>query len=161
MATPTVSVSAHDSAGSTDSDLLSGATTTHAVHATILAAPVVSASASNGSLGALNVPVFPGGLPCAVTPRFSSALDVALGINTAILSLYGEHVTSDGKGVNYGAMVASPAFVDYVQTTAQLQFVALDALAPQELKAFVLNIYNALVIHAIAVRGAADTTVSS
>ena len=105
--------------------------------------------------------MFPGGIPCATLAarERESANAVASGIQSAILALYADHVNADGKSVNYDALVSSSAFASYVNATAQLQFVDLDALTAQELRAFVLNVYNALVIHAIAVRGPADASV--
>jgi hypothetical protein len=88
-----------------------------------------------------------------------TALQLASKIQESILTLYGEYLTEDGKGVNYEGLKKSPLFSHYVNLTAQLQFVDLSLLPPNELKAFVINIYNALVIHGTAVLGGFDASI--
>lgn len=50
-------------------------------------------------------------------------------------------------------MKVAEEFEDYVKMSKDLQRIALEKLDQDELKAFAINIYNALVIHATIVNG--------
>ncbi|XP_038057106.1 uncharacterized protein LOC119728784 isoform X2 [Patiria miniata] len=65
-----------------------------------------------------------------------------------ILDIYSQHLTSDGKGVDYHGMKDSPKFQQYVKHTAELIRVDIAAATREEKLAFFINVYNALVIHA-------------
>ncbi|XP_051870796.1 uncharacterized protein LOC127569854 [Pristis pectinata] len=64
-----------------------------------------------------------------------------------ILKLFSEHITPDGKFVDYKSMVGSPTFEEYCQLAIQLQRLKFDDLSRNEKLAFFINVYNALVIH--------------
>ncbi|XP_062506238.1 uncharacterized protein LOC134182807 [Corticium candelabrum] len=70
-----------------------------------------------------------------------------------ILQLYADHLSQDGKAVDYEGMGRNPKFASYVKATAQLQRVDVNSLSREEKIAFFINIYNALVIHANVARG--------
>ncbi|XP_069744841.1 uncharacterized protein [Narcine bancroftii] len=64
-----------------------------------------------------------------------------------ILKLFSEHITPDGKFVDYKSMAGSPTFEEYCQLAVQLQRLKFDDLSRNEKLAFFINVYNALVIH--------------
>lgn len=64
-----------------------------------------------------------------------------------ILQLFSEHLSPDGKCVDYKAMSLSPAFQRYCDLAVRLQRVELRSLSREEKLAFFINTYNALVIH--------------
>ncbi|XP_071763354.1 uncharacterized protein LOC139918001 [Centroberyx gerrardi] len=64
-----------------------------------------------------------------------------------ILKLFSEHLSADGKCVDYKSMSVSPVFERYCELAVQLQRVELLSLSREEKLAFFINIYNALVIH--------------
>lgn len=81
---------------------------------------------------------------------------VAAGLRARILALYDAHLSPGGRGVDYASLASDPAFADYARATAELQ-AADDAgcLPPRpDRTALFINLYNALIIHATAERGA-------
>ncbi|XP_067897147.1 uncharacterized protein zgc:152951 [Heterodontus francisci] len=64
-----------------------------------------------------------------------------------MLKLFSEHITPDGKFVDYKSMVRSPIFEEYCQLATQLQRFDFENLTRKEKLAFFINVYNALVIH--------------
>lgn len=61
---------------------------------------------------------------------------------------------ADGSRVDYGKLLDSDAFASYVRTAQQLQRAdpkEVAALTEAERRAAWLNLYNALVVHALAV----------
>ena len=78
------------------------------------------------------------------------------GLRQLTLQLYDEHLTADGKALNYEALRKDPMFKSYANATAELQKVDIASLDRQERKAFFINIYNAVVVHALAVFGPAS-----
>lgn len=64
-----------------------------------------------------------------------------------ILKLFSEHLSADGKSVDYKAMSRNPVFERYCEMAVQLQRVELLSLSREEKLAFFINTYNALVIH--------------
>lgn len=86
---------------------------------------------------------------------------VAASLRARILALYDAHLASDGRGVDYGALTADPAFADYAAAAAELQAVPLSSLAAlpaRERFALFVNLYNAVVVHAVAERGGPGAT---
>ncbi|XP_064167630.1 uncharacterized protein zgc:152951 [Anguilla rostrata] len=68
-------------------------------------------------------------------------------LRNMMLRLYSDHLSADGKTVDYKAMSQSPSFERYCELAVQLQRLDLQALSRAEKLAFFINIYNALVIH--------------
>ncbi|KAK0153791.1 Glutaredoxin [Merluccius polli] len=64
-----------------------------------------------------------------------------------VLKLFSDHLSADGKRVDYQAMAKSPLFERYCDMAVQLQRVELLSLSREEKLAFFINTYNALVIH--------------
>eukprot|EP00246_Nothoceros_aenigmaticus_P011423 TRINITY_DN3105_c0_g1_i1.p1 TRINITY_DN3105_c0_g1~~TRINITY_DN3105_c0_g1_i1.p1 ORF type:complete len:611 (-),score=131.46 TRINITY_DN3105_c0_g1_i1:1000-2832(-) len=79
-----------------------------------------------------------------------SCKDVGNDLKKLILAMYDAYVSEDGKHVDYEGISKSEEFKRYVKTTEDLQRVDLAELSREEKLALFLNIYNALVIHAIA-----------
>uniref|UniRef100_W5MWX0 Zgc:152951 n=1 Tax=Lepisosteus oculatus TaxID=7918 RepID=W5MWX0_LEPOC len=79
------------------------------------------------------------------SPRCTAELSEEL--RRTILKLYADHLSADGKFVDYKAMSRSPIFEKYCELTIQLQRVELQSLSREEKLAFFINVYNALVIH--------------
>jgi hypothetical protein len=97
-----------------------------------------------------------------VGPSRPAAL-VAAGLRARILALYDRHLSGGGKGVDYGALAADPAFSDYARAAAELQAASDAAALPPrpDRAALFINLYNALIIHATAERGApADSSLA-
>ncbi|KAM9709796.1 uncharacterized protein ACNS7B_023977 isoform 2-T3 [Menidia menidia] len=75
------------------------------------------------------------------------ASELSLLLREMILKLFSEHLSADGKSVDYKGMSADPVFERYCELAIQLQRVELLSLSREEKLAFFINIYNALVIH--------------
>ncbi|RVE58154.1 hypothetical protein OJAV_G00206280 [Oryzias javanicus] len=75
------------------------------------------------------------------------AAELSLLLREMILKLFSEHLSADGKSVDYKGMSVNPAFERYCDLAIQLQRVELLSLSREEKLAFFINIYNALVIH--------------
>ncbi|XP_011609337.1 uncharacterized protein isoform X3 [Takifugu rubripes] len=83
----------------------------------------------------------------STTGETDGASELSLLLRELILKLYSEHLSADGKSVDYKGMSANPAFQRYAELAIQLQRVELLSLSREEKLAFFINIYNALVIH--------------
>ncbi|KAL2081726.1 hypothetical protein ACEWY4_023579 [Coilia grayii] len=81
----------------------------------------------------------------ACSPLKASELSEIL--RNLILKLHANHLSPDGKSVDYKAMSQSPFFEQYCELAVQLQRVELGSLSREEKLAFFINVYNALVIH--------------
>ena len=81
---------------------------------------------------------------------------MAEGLRQILLELYEAHLSPDGKGVRYSEMAADPVFRLFVTATAELREADVSSLGPQERKAFFLNTYNVIIVHALAVIGPAS-----
>ncbi|XP_007557200.1 uncharacterized protein LOC103141471 isoform X1 [Poecilia formosa] len=86
-----------------------------------------------------------GGQTAAYAPK--QAAELSLLLRELILKLFSEHLSADGKCVDYKGMSVDPAFERYCELAIQLQRVELLSLSREEKLAFFINIYNALVIH--------------
>ncbi|XP_028291532.1 uncharacterized protein LOC114454879 isoform X2 [Gouania willdenowi] len=75
------------------------------------------------------------------------AAQISLLLRDMVLKLFSEHLSADGKSVDYKGMSADPVFERYCELAIQLQRVELLSLGREEKLAFFINIYNALVIH--------------
>ncbi|XP_077584319.1 uncharacterized protein LOC144204292 [Stigmatopora nigra] len=75
------------------------------------------------------------------------AAELSSHLRELILKLFSEHLSGDGKSVDYNGMSANPEFQRYTDLAIQLQRVELLSLSREETLAFFINIYNALVIH--------------
>ena len=107
-------------------------------------------------------------------------MQVAEVLRKAILSLYGTHLSEDGRGVDYTALKADPDFALFVAATAELQKasscctmqqgssvnyliilplqVDVYGLNREERLSLFLNLYNALIVHGLVLFGAPSNT---
>eukprot|EP00240_Pyramimonas_obovata_P000549 CAMPEP_0118922860 /NCGR_PEP_ID=MMETSP1169-20130426/1626_1 /TAXON_ID=36882 /ORGANISM="Pyramimonas obovata, Strain CCMP722" /LENGTH=537 /DNA_ID=CAMNT_0006863787 /DNA_START=279 /DNA_END=1892 /DNA_ORIENTATION=+ len=83
---------------------------------------------------------------------------VADSLRRQIEGLYSQHLSDDGRQLDYDALGQSEAFADFVTATGELQRVDLFQMSREELIAFYINVYNMLVIHATVVRGPPQNT---
>ena len=75
------------------------------------------------------------------------------------LILYDEYMSEDGSKVDYSGLVRDEKFRIYVDATTELQIVDLTELKSLEDRTcFWINMYNALIVHALAVFGPATST---
>ncbi|XP_037096356.1 uncharacterized protein zgc:152951 [Syngnathus acus] len=82
------------------------------------------------------------------------AAELSLLLRELTLKLFSEHLSADGKSVDYKGMSENPAFQRYSELAIQLQRIKLLSLSREETLAFFINIYNALVIHGYLRMGA-------
>ena len=82
-----------------------------------------------------------------------AAVEVSSDLRRLALKLYDAHMTRDGKRIDYEAMERDDAFDAFVNATAELQKVDVYGLDRAEALSFWINIYNALIVHAMAVFG--------
>ncbi|XP_075896392.1 uncharacterized protein LOC142897743 isoform X1 [Nelusetta ayraudi] len=92
------------------------------------------------------------GQTAACSPIEAASLSLLL--REMILKLFSEHLSADGKSVDYKGMSKNPNFERYCELAIQLQRVELLSLSREEKLAFFINIYNALVIHGYLRMGA-------
>ncbi|XP_045104808.1 uncharacterized protein LOC123500167 isoform X2 [Portunus trituberculatus] len=85
--------------------------------------------------------------------KLGDAGELSEALRKTMLKLTNDHISADGKVVNYLEMRNAEEFDNYVKMSKELQHVAVEKLSQDESKAFFINIYNALVIHATAVNG--------
>ncbi|XP_016306303.1 uncharacterized protein LOC107661305 isoform X3 [Sinocyclocheilus anshuiensis] len=76
-----------------------------------------------------------------------AACELSEALRNLTLKLYSDHLSEDGKTVDYKAMSRSLCFERYCDLAVQLQRVELLSLSREEKLAFFINIYNSLVIH--------------
>ncbi|XP_077072838.1 uncharacterized protein LOC143723877 isoform X3 [Siphateles boraxobius] len=81
------------------------------------------------------------------TETDGAAWELSEALRNLILKLYSDHLSEDGKTVDYKAMSRSLYFERYCDLAVQLQRVELLSMSREEKLAFFINIYNALVIH--------------
>jgi hypothetical protein len=79
-------------------------------------------------------------------------------VRRLVLRLYDAHMSLDGKRVDYNGMRSDPGFQTFVVAATELQKVDVAALSRQEATAFWINLYNALVVHALVEFGPAKNT---
>ena len=90
----------------------------------------------------------------------AAVLQIAEGLRQRILALYEAHLSHDGRAVNYDALKQDPGFQEYLTATAELQRVDLSGLDKAERMCFFINLYNALIIHALTVYGPENNTIA-
>ncbi|GAA6108179.1 uncharacterized protein zgc:152951 isoform X1 [Tachysurus ichikawai] len=76
-----------------------------------------------------------------------SASELSEALRNLIMKLYSDHLSADGKSVDYMAMSKSTCYESYCELAVHLQRVELLSLSHEERIAFFINVYNALVIH--------------
>jgi len=74
--------------------------------------------------------------------------EVAARLRRSMLAVYEDHLSEDGRVVDYAGMARSEAFRRYERSARVLQRVDLARLGRDERVAFCVNLYNALMVHA-------------
>ncbi|XP_050975794.1 uncharacterized protein zgc:152951 isoform X2 [Labeo rohita] len=95
----------------------------------------------------LDAPPVPGENNLDSDGEIDGACELSEALRNLILKLYSDHLSEDGKTVDYKAMSRSLYFERYCDLAVQLQRVELLSLSREEKLAFFINVYNALVIH--------------
>lgn len=68
-----------------------------------------------------------------------------------LLEIKSEYMQDDGRAVEYKKAKASEVFRDFLVLAKSLKYISLDLMKGHERKAFFINVYNCLIIHAIIV----------
>ena len=79
-------------------------------------------------------------LSAEVTPMPRPPCDLALELQRTMLCVKGDHMTDDGRGVDYSRLNKSKVFQDYVALTSQLRACDPSHLDEAERKAFFISI---------------------
>jgi len=91
-------------------------------------------------------------------PDAAPGPDLAARLRDAVNRIKGAAIDPDTGRVDYPALADSAAFADYVTATYTLRRFDAQALTtPAEKMAFWINLYNALIIHAVIAYGVQDT----
>jgi hypothetical protein len=77
------------------------------------------------------------------------ALSVITQLRKAILALKTAHMTDIGDRVDYLSIASSAEFQTYLEVAQKLRTIDLGALSEIERRAFFINVYNSLIVHAI------------
>lgn len=70
-------------------------------------------------------------------------------LRVSITNLKGSHMSDDGSKVDYAQISTSPKFEEYCNTAALLKFIKPESFNEEKRKAFFINIYNSLTVHAM------------
>lgn len=70
-------------------------------------------------------------------------------IRFSMLSLKGDFMDASGSTVRYDLIKESPKFLEYLELVQKLKYVDMNSMDKNERKAFLINIYNTLVIHSL------------
>ncbi|XP_032787308.2 uncharacterized protein LOC116924839 [Daphnia magna] len=78
------------------------------------------------------------------------ATEVAASLQRTVLKLKGKYLSEDGKSVCYAELKKDDLFQEFQSQAEQLVHVSLADLNPIQRKAFFINVYNTLTIHALS-----------
>ncbi|KAJ1425493.1 hypothetical protein B484DRAFT_451040 [Ochromonadaceae sp. CCMP2298] len=81
--------------------------------------------------------------------REEDSVALASRLRSLMLSLKGAFMSEDGSSVDYAAMRGSAQFAEYLGLVPDLRSIDLAALSAGQRKAFFINVYNCLAIHAL------------
>jgi len=70
-------------------------------------------------------------------------------LRVSITNLKGSHMSADGAKVDYSKIATSPKFEDYCNIAALLKYIDPTLFSEDQRKAFFINIYNSLTVHAM------------
>ena len=80
----------------------------------------------------------------------ADGLALSVRLQSLILALQSDFIREDGRGVDYAAAAAAPAFNEFAAATCELQGVEVEALGDvTERRCLFINLYNALTIHGL------------
>jgi len=74
-------------------------------------------------------------------------------VRKSITALYGSFVNEEGTGVDYARLEASEEFKEFVKLSSTLATASPADMTADERLAFLINVYNTLVIHALVALG--------
>ncbi|EFX70595.1 hypothetical protein DAPPUDRAFT_228243 [Daphnia pulex] len=89
-------------------------------------------------------------VPSVEVIQHSSTKEVAASLQRMILKLKGKYLSEDGKSVDYAELRNDNLFKEFQAQSEQLADLELADLSPVQRKAFFINIYNTLTIHALS-----------
>jgi len=75
--------------------------------------------------------------------------DIVKKLRVSITNLKGSHMSEDGSKVDYSQISTSPKFEEYCNIAALLKFIKPELFSEDKRKAFFINIYNSLTVHAM------------
>jgi len=75
--------------------------------------------------------------------------EIAKKLRVSITNLKGSYMSEDGSKVDYSKMSRSPKFEEYCKIAALLKFIKPESFNEEKRKAFFINIYNSLTVHAM------------
>lgn len=87
-----------------------------------------------------------------LSPRTTSEIlemNLVTKIRYSMLSLKGDFMDPTGTSVRYDLIKKSPKFEEYLVLVRQLEYVNMKEMSILDRRAFLINIYNSLVIHAL------------
>jgi hypothetical protein len=87
--------------------------------------------------------------PPACTPG-----EMSIELRKRITAMYGKYMAENGEYIDYNALAKSQEFSDYSDLSESLANVDALSMSEAEKKAFFINVYNSLLIHAITRLGA-------
>ncbi|KAL6072285.1 RAP1 GTPase activating protein 2 [Balamuthia mandrillaris] len=82
-----------------------------------------------------------------------TSLAIAEALQEHLTSLLQNYVKEEGRAVDYAALAQGPEFKRYLAWAQELQHVDPSVFDTNQTKAFFINVYNIMVIHAITVGG--------
>lgn len=91
----------------------------------------------------------PSGESETISNDMTSKNNLVKKIRYSMLNLKGDFMDPKGTSVRYDLMKESPKFLEYVDLVRELKFINMGEMSVEERKAFLINIYNSLVIHAL------------
>lgn len=71
-----------------------------------------------------------------------NAQEIAKNLQRSMLRMKGDHMTSDGRGVDYSSLSTSDAFAEYTKMAAELVHCDCSSLNEEERKAFFISILS-------------------
>jgi hypothetical protein len=77
------------------------------------------------------------------------AVSVVTQLRRAMLALKAAHMTEAGDRVDYSSIAASAEFQAYLEVAQKLRAIDLGTLSETERRAFFINVYNSLIVHAV------------
>lgn len=85
------------------------------------------------------------GVPAKPGTAVESPEELGRCLQRAMLLMKGEHMSGDGRGIDYTALASSESFSDYIQLAGQLENCDLTTLPQDERMAFFISILKGIV----------------
>lgn len=78
-----------------------------------------------------------------------SSDEIVKKLRVSITNLKGSHMSEDGSKVDYSKIPKSQKFEEYCEIASLLKFIKPESFSEEKRKAFFINIYNSLTVHAM------------